>query len=207
MSKTTGTPSSKRSSFTHRPISDIIQIIGGFPATATATSTNSNTNQDYSPCSTRINNRDQDLKNTLLSKATPIIHPTFPERKPSTSNLLPQLHDASTITIVTYTSSSEASSSFTTTVLPILPELKWSDFLIEDVFLPDDEGESEPKLMEGSARVDQNSLVDEWWGAMDDNVQGSPYDGSSSFVVAILDRHQETLFQFPEFLDDTDYIL
>ncbi|XP_073113425.1 uncharacterized protein [Elaeis guineensis] len=151
------------------------------------------------------------------------------------------------MTVATCATSSEASSSSTVVTTQfnapsLSTEIKWSDFLIADVFLPhNDLGdvcaqssmgasssqvqhaflggspswkakmdiESE-QLMAESGVANQNDLVDEWYGALDgevSNVWGAPFDGSTSFVDAILDRDREMVFQFPEFLDDSYDIL
>ncbi|XP_008804161.1 transcription factor MYB35 [Phoenix dactylifera] len=129
---------------THRPISEIIQSIGGLPTAATA---GTSRGKYHSLHGTRISCLNRDLKNVFLSKSTAIIDPNFHESKPSTSSPLPQFYDVNSMTVATCASSSEASS-FSTVVTTqvnapsLSPETKWSDFLVEDAFLPhNDQGD------------------------------------------------------------------
>ncbi|ONK79051.1 uncharacterized protein A4U43_C01F2400 [Asparagus officinalis] len=120
------------------------------------------------PFNTRVNScLSRDLKNVLLSKPQQFYEPTT-----ATSTTLDEVYKQD-------------------------KEIKWSDYLVDDVFVPNQEKEL---VVNGYGKEKVTSAVDEEVSSTVFGGEGS--SSSSSFVEGILDQGREMMMEFPEFFYD-----
>nr|BDH75867.1 transcription factor MYB35 [Lilium longiflorum] len=182
---------------THRPISEVIQSIGGLN---TGASSSSSIARYRAPTDPRFSYFNQDLKSIFQSG--PITAPGHPPWDPFPqlpsysycSNLSPAADEASSSsTVVTTTLSNPVAAR------PLSPEAEWSDFLVDDSFQPINENVDDAwKICSDHGKgpmVNQHELSQD--------IEASKIlETPRSFVDEILDRDKEILSEFPKFLND-----
>ncbi|KAH7677699.1 myb proto-oncogene protein plant protein [Dioscorea alata] len=180
---------------THKPISQLLQSIGGLPGASITTTTP--TGARYNPShEVKVSSLNRDLKNYFLSKPSS----SSSELKPNWE--LPPLnyhhHHGSTIadSTLSFSVTETSSSSVTTT------DLSWSDYLSKDVFM---QNEKEEVQGTGSSRENHSDMKEEEEMMISGETLGECSDTSIGFIDALLDLDREMRMEFPEFLVDDSF--
>jgi len=193
---------------THKPISQIMESIGNLSATQSH-----QYRRAVLPLDGRISCLSRDLKNVFLSK------PTAAPAVPNPFEVLQQ-QPFSITTAVDEGSSSSSTTAATAFCADVSQDdLKWSDFLVDDVFLSYNQ-EDGSSCAHSSNNVGVSGVNENWMvtgngkeQVVEEEVSSALFGGadggscSTSFVDAILDQEREMIMEFPEFFCDQDSLL
>ncbi|KAJ0979299.1 hypothetical protein J5N97_014773 [Dioscorea zingiberensis] len=181
---------------THKPISQLLQSIGGLPG-ANAVTGNTTGARYHASHEAKVSSLNRDLKNYFHSRPSS----TATDLKPIWDFLPLNQYASSMSFAITEASSSSSNAAMTDQLPPPPSDLSWSDFLSKDVFLQNDIKEESL----GATSSNQNVHGGEILGEMEEMSEtiGESSNTSIGFIDALLDLDREMRLEFPEFLDDS----